>query len=178
MSNNSENALKQPVQELVDSEGSFIDGDRNVTSDSEIETGPVQKPFNDTSDYEKGMSTTSDRASRYRQNIPWFAVYSYGANTGLKKDVYESKKVITKGQLEEQIKEDLVKKSKNREDIIDKNSGKVKEVINLITDTDLDIEQIEKLVKLINKMKEKSNVSSADISSIKKALENKQNKNA
>jgi hypothetical protein len=172
MPNNSENIKKQPVQELVDSEGSIIDGERNVTNDSEIETGPVQKPFNDTSDYEKGMPTTSDRASRYKQNIPWFAVYSYGANNGLNKGVYESK-VITKGQLEEQIKEDLVKKSKNKEDIIDKNSGKVKEVIDLITDTDLDIEQIEKLVKLINKMKEKSKVSATDISQIKKALETK-----
>ena len=172
MSKNSENVLKQSVQELVGSDGSIIDGGRNPVSDSEIETGPVDKEFNDDSDYEKGMTTTSDRASRYRQNIPWFAVYSYGANKGLNRSVYESK-TITKNQLEEQIKEDLVKKSKNKEDIIDKNSSKVKEVINLITDTDLDIEQIEKLVKLINKMKEKSSVSNSDISQIKKALESK-----
>jgi hypothetical protein len=171
MSENSENALKQPVQEFVGSDGSIISGDRTPTNDSEIETGPVEKPFNDDSDYEKGMSVTSDRASRYTQNIPWFAVYSYGANNGLNKGVYESK-TITKKRLEEQIQEDLVKKDK-KSDLIDKNSGKVKEIIDLITDTDLDIEQIEKLKGLINKMKEKSSVTTQDLSNLKKALESK-----
>jgi hypothetical protein len=171
MSENSVNAPKKSIEEFVGSDGSIIDGDRTPTNDSEIETGPVEKPFNDDSDYEKGMPVTSDRASRYAQNIPWFAVYSYGANTGLNKGVYESKK-ITKKQLEEQIQEDLVKKDK-KSDLIDKNSGKVKEIIELITDTDLEPEQIEKLKELISKMKEKSGVTTQDLSKLRKALENK-----
>jgi hypothetical protein len=91
------------VDELVDADGSIISGDRNAISNSEIETGPVDKPFNDTSDYEKGVSTTTDRAARYKQNIPWFAVYSYGGGYGRGIPVAE-RKIITKSKLEEQIK--------------------------------------------------------------------------
>lgn len=139
------------IEELVDSEGGVIDGDRNVSNDSEIETGPVQKPYSDNSDYEKGVSTTTDRAARYRQNIPWFAVYSYQGNSGRNLPVNETnKKVITKKQIEEEIMEDLVKKSKLDREVFDKNRDiKVDHVIDVINDVDFNEEQLNKLKKTI-----------------------------
>lgn len=142
------------LDEFVDSEGGIIGGDRNVSNDSEIETGPVQKPFNDTSDYEKGVSTTTDRAARYRQNIPWFAVYSYRDTGGIR----ENKKILTKKQLEEEIKEDLVKKSKTDGDVFDKNyDGKIEKVVDMINDTELTDSQLNKLKQaVLNKINSKN----------------------
>ena len=72
---------KKELNEIVGGDITAIGSDRNSVTNSEIETGPVDKPFNDTSDYEKGQSTTSDTVfGRYRQNIPWFAVYSFGGS--------------------------------------------------------------------------------------------------
>lgn len=140
------------LNELVDSDGSFIGGDRNVTGDSEIETGPVQKPFNDNSDYEKGISTTTDRAVRYRQDIPWFATYSTG---GAVHRVTESKKIITKKQIDELV-ENLVKKSDDI-DIIDKSENKdLKKIINIINNSDFNDDQRNKIKKVLDDLK-KSN---------------------
>jgi hypothetical protein len=150
---------KQELEELVDSEGGMISGDRNVTNNSEIETGPVEKPWNDNSDYEKGMATTTDRATRYRQNIPWFAVYSYRSASFRSISVNETskKKVVTKKQLEEEIKEDLVKKSKRDGEVLDKAfDTKVEKMVDTIEDTDLSKDQLEKIKKaILNKIKEK-----------------------
>ena len=67
------------ISELVGGDITAGGGDRNVTNNSEIETGPVQKPFTDTSDYEKGVSTTTDKVTRrYSQDIPWFGVFTFG----------------------------------------------------------------------------------------------------
>jgi len=143
---------KQDIEELVGSDGSMIDGDRNVTSNSEIETGPVQKPWNDDSDYEKGVSTTTDRATRYRQNIPWFAVYSYRGAGGR---IHEK---LTKKQLEEEIKEDLVKKSKRDGEVLDKNyNSKIEKMIDTIEDGDLTKDQLEKIKKIVLDKINKSN---------------------
>src|ERR1017187_7159158 len=107
---------KKELTELVGGDMNASGNDRNVTNNSEIETGPVDKPFNDTSDYEKGMPTTTDKVfTHYRQNIPWFAVYSYGAarvGAGLPLNETPNSKVLTKKAVEEKI-DDLVKKSKN-----------------------------------------------------------------
>jgi hypothetical protein len=144
---------KNQIEELVDSEGGAIGGDRNVTNNSEIETGPVQKPWNDSSDYEKGMATTTDRATRYRQNIPWFAVYSYRGTRGSGSIVgttVSEKKIITKKQIEEEITEDLVKKSKRDNDMIEKNfDTKVEKMVDTINDGDLNQDQLEKLKKAV-----------------------------
>jgi hypothetical protein len=138
---------KQEIEELVDSNGSTISGDRNATSDSEIETGPVQKPWNDDSDYQKGVSTTTDRATRYRQDIPWFAVYSYRGAGGR---IHEKNTKLTKRQLEEEIKEDLVKKSKRDGEVLDKNYNvKIEKIIDTIEDGDLTKDQLEKIKKII-----------------------------
>jgi hypothetical protein len=146
---------KQEIEELVDSGGGMIGGDRNVTNNSEIETGPVQKPWNDDSDYEKGVSTTTDRATRYRQNIPWFAVYSYRGAAGR---IHEKTTKLTKKQLEEEIKEDLVKKSKRDVEVLDKNHNfKIEKMIDTIEDADLTKDQLEKIKKTILDKIDKSN---------------------
>jgi len=145
------------LNELVGGDMNSNGGDRNVTSNSEIETGPVQKPFNDDSDYEKGTPTTTDRVfGRYRQNIPWFAVYSYGgsrAGRGLPIQETKPANIITKKAVEEKI-EDLVKKTKDT-GITDKNySTKVDKVLDIINDTDLSDEQLENISKAILAKKE------------------------
>jgi hypothetical protein len=151
---------KHELEELVGGDGEVISGDRNVTSNSEIETGPVQKPWNDNSDYEKGMSTTTDRATRYRQNIPWFAVYDYRSSSGRGLPINETnktKKVKKKSQIEEEIMEDLVKKSKKDNDMIEKNfDTKVEKMVDTIEDIDLSKEQLNKIkTAIINKLKNK-----------------------
>jgi hypothetical protein len=148
------------VNELVGGDINAGGGDRNVTNNSEIETGPVDKPFNDNSDYEKGTPTTTDKVfGRYRQNIPWFAVYSYGglsggAGRGLPYIREEKpKKVVTKKSVEEKI-EDLVKKSKDS-DVTDKNyDAKLDKIINIIDDSDMTDSQLDTIVKAITAKKE------------------------
>jgi hypothetical protein len=145
---------KKQLDELVGGDVFSGGGDRNVTNNSEIETGPVQKPYNDDSDYEKGMSTTTDKVfSRYRQNIPWFAVYSFGGsrtgglsiNYGLTEN---NSKVVTKKTVEEKI-EDLVKKSKNS-DVTEKNyNPKLNKIMDMLSDVDLSPSQIEELKKTL-----------------------------
>jgi hypothetical protein len=72
---------KKELNEIVGGDFTANGNDRNPITNSEIETGPVDKPFNNTSNYEKGESTTTDKVfGRYRQNIPWFAVYSFGGS--------------------------------------------------------------------------------------------------
>ena len=53
---------KKQLDELVGGDIFSDGGDRNQIKDKEIETGPVDKPFNDYSDYQKGKSTTTDKS--------------------------------------------------------------------------------------------------------------------
>jgi hypothetical protein len=148
---------KKQLDELVGGDIFSDGGDRNQTGDTEIETGPVDKPYDSNSDYQKGISTTADRvASRYRQNIPWFAVYSFGGsntgglpmNYGQISKLSEDKNLTSKKDLEEII-EDLVKK-KTTNDVTDKNyNPKIAKLIDSIKDNDLSDEQLEELSKVI-----------------------------
>ena len=135
---------KSEIEELVDADGGIIDGGRNVTNDSEIETGPVSKPWNDDSDYEKGVSTTTDRATRYHQDIPWFAVYSNGGNYGRGQAMRENSVKLTKEQLEKKIEEDLVKKSADKE-VLSKTLDAVDNILDKIDAMDLNQQQLDKI---------------------------------
>jgi len=134
---------KKDLQEFVNSDGGIIDGgDRNVSNNSEIETGPVQKPWNDDSDYEKNVATTTDRAARYRQNIPWFAVYTYGGSTGRGTPINEKTRVLKKSEIEE----DLVKKNNKDNEVLSKDyDSKTEKVLDVINDVDLTANQLEKI---------------------------------
>lgn len=154
---------KKQLDELVGGDVFAGGNDRNVTNNSEIETGPVEKPYNDDSDYEKGMTTTTDRVfGRYRQNIPWFAVYSFGGSRtggvpidyGLRED---KKSVVVKKKTVEEKIDDLVKKSKIT-DLTDKNyNPKVAKVLDTIVDADLTDQQIEDIKKALEAKKNETN---------------------
>lgn len=147
---------KKRLAELVGGDMTSNGGDRNATNDSEIETGPVQKPYNDDSDYEKGMPPTSDKVfGRYRQNIPWFAVYSFGGTrNGLSGNynslgLNENKKTVVKKKTVEEKIDDLVKRSKTS-DVTDKNfNPKIAKLIDSIADEDLTDSQLDDLSKAI-----------------------------
>ena len=146
---------KKNLNELVGGDINSDGGDRNPVNNSEIETGPVNKPYNDTSDYEKGRQVTTDRVfKRYRQKIPWFATYSYGygASSGSRTMFETTKNITTKKAVEEKI-DDLVKKSKVS-DVTEKNyNPKVSKIIDSIKNDELSQKQLEELEKLIQDKK-------------------------
>ena len=153
---------KVTLDELVGGDIFASGNDRNVTNNSEIETGPVDKPFNDTSYYEKGMSTTTDKVfGHYRQNIPWFAVYSFGGTRAggsqTMNTVTEKRTIIKKKSIEEKIN-DLVDKKKTDGEINKKDfNPKVENILQTIKYVDLTGEQLEELSKAI--MDKKNNPS-------------------
>ena len=153
---------KEKIEELVGGDIFAGGNDRNVTNNSEIETGPVDKPFNDTSYYEKGMSTTTDKVfGHYRQNIPWFAVYSFGGTRAggsqTMNTVTEKRTIIKKKSIEEKIN-DLVDKKKTDGEINKKDfNPKVENILQTIKYVDLTGEQLEELSKAI--MDKKNNPS-------------------
>lgn len=156
------------INELVNSDGGFIEGDRNVTNNSEIETGPVQAPFNDDSDYEKGISTTTDRASRYR--APKFWWNSYFGGTAYSHGVRNSS-TIQENDYKQMIKELLSQKSPDNDVVtkyldtdINKNNipdleelsnpaavNKTKDFLNVIKNNHLTAEQIAIMINYILK---------------------------
>ncbi len=150
---------KKQLDELVGGDYNSNGGDRNVTNNSEIETGPVQKDFKDDSSYEKGVSTTTDKVfGRYRQNIPWFAVYSFGGsrtggipiNYGINET--NTTQIIKKKTVEEKI-EDLVKRSKTSDVNSKDYNPKVEKVLDEISDLDLSEKQIDELLKALQDKK-------------------------
>jgi hypothetical protein len=136
---------KKDLTELVGGDMYSDGNDQNVVGDSEIQTGPVSVTYDNSSDYQKGTPLTTDKvANRYRQDIPWFAVYSYGGNdsTGMIR-TFESK-TVTKKFVEEKI-DDLVKKSKIG-DVTEKDyNPKVAKLINTIENAELTDKQLEDL---------------------------------
>jgi hypothetical protein len=148
---------KKDLTELVGGDMNSAGGDKPFNSNTEIETGPVQKPHNDNSDYQKGVATTGDRVfGRYRQNIPWFAVYSYGGTRAAGGITTFESVTITKKSVEEKI-EDLVKKSKIS-DVTEKGyNPKVAKLIDSINDAELTEKQLEDLKNALqNKQKTKN----------------------
>lgn len=135
------------LDELIDMDGTPIEGDF-TPSYGDIQTGPVAKSFDDNSDYEKGVSTTTDKMATYAQPRSWWALYyGYGGtpyshgNKPISEaemlealvDKKDSKEIVEKGKdldLEEKLKqiEDLVKKS----DLSDTDK---KEMLNIINDS-------------------------------------------
>ena len=148
---------KEQLDELVGGDIFSNGGDRNQVNNSEIETGPYDKSYDDDSYYEKNVSTTTDKVfARYRQNIPWFAVYSFGGSrTGgiiINYGLNENNKIVKKKSVEEII-EDLVNRGKDS-DITSKDyNPDVEKVMNKIKDLDLSDKQIEELIKAIQDKK-------------------------
>ena len=133
------------INELVGGDIYSDSGDKPFNGDSEVETGPVQKAYNDDSEYEKGQSTTTDRVfARYAQDIPWFAVYSYGGTRSNVGPITFENKVIKKKNVEETI--DKIVKKKSQSDIASSDENKkFNKLLELLDDIELNDEQITKL---------------------------------
>ena len=148
---------KKQLDELVGGDIFSNGGDRNQVNNSEIETGPYDKSYNDDSYYEKNVSTTTDKVfARYRQNIPWFAVYSFGGSrTGgitISYGLNENNKVVKKKTVEEII-EDLVRKGEDSDVKPKDYNPDVKKVMDKIKDLDLSEKEMEELIKAIHDKK-------------------------
>jgi hypothetical protein len=149
---------KKQLDELVGGDFTSSGSDINIIGNREIQTGPIEKPYNDDSTYEKGIPTFTDVVfARYRQNIPWFAVYSFGGSrTGgitLNYGLAENKnKVLTKENIEEII-EDLVKRKISKDEIEKDYNPDVEKVLDKISDLDLSEKQIEELLKALEEKK-------------------------
>ena len=142
---------KKDLNELVGGDIDSNGGDRASVNNSEIETGPVQPEWGSDSHYEKGQSTTTDKVTqRYRQDIPWFAVYSFGGSRA-SRGMAEST-TITKNAMEERI-EDLVKKTKTS-DVTQKDyNPKAEKIVDSIKDTNLNDEELNSILKAIENKK-------------------------
>lgn len=153
---------KKQIEESVGGDIFNDGGQRNVSNNSEIETGPVAKSFNDYSDYEEGMPPTTDKVfSRYRQDIPWFAVYTFGGSrvgsTASNMEIRENKSRIIK---KKSVEEELVKKSIIK-DITPKDyDNKIEKIISSIENIDLNGENIKKLKDILDnkEIKDKKNL--------------------
>lgn len=151
---------KKQLDELVGGDFTSSGSDINIIGNREIQTGPIEKPYNDDSTYEKGISTFTDVVfARYRQNIPWFAVYSFGGSRvgGLTINygtfAESSNPTIIKKKTVEEIIEDLVKKGKDSDVKPKDYNPKVEKVMDEINDLDLTDTQIEELLKAIKDKK-------------------------
>ena len=149
---------KKQLDELVGGDFTSSGSDINIIGNREIQTGPIEKPYNDDSTYEKGISTFTDVVfGRYRQNIPWFAVYSFGGiRTGgitLNYGLSENKKnILTKENIEELI-EDLVRKGEDSDVKPKDYNPDVKKVMDKIKDLDLSEKEMEELLKALEEKK-------------------------
>ena len=133
------------LDELVDVDGTPIEGDLNP-SYKDITTGPLPKSYNDASDYEKGLPTTTDKLSRYAQPRSWWALYyGYGGTP-----YSHGNKPIS----EAEMSEALVDKKESK-DIVDSNQDssimdKLNKIEDLINKSDLSKDDKEKILNIIN----------------------------
>ncbi len=142
--------IKKRIDELAGGDPFSSGGDQRVTNDTEIQTGPVAKSFDDNSEYQKGEPPTTDKVvNSYRQNLPWFYNYfSVGTHRNGSPMLETKTNVIKKKAVEEKI-EDLVKKSKSS-DLTDKDyNPKVSKIIDNINDMDFSEEQLDALCKTL-----------------------------
>jgi hypothetical protein len=54
------------------------DSNLNIPNDSQIQSGPYNKTYDDKSDYEKGISLTTDKKARYSNPRNWWQLYLRG----------------------------------------------------------------------------------------------------
>ena len=150
---------KKQLDELVGGDMFSNGNDRNPVNNSEIETGPYDKSYDDDSYYEKNVSTTTDKVfGRYRQNIPWFAVYSFGGSrTGgitINYGQYnENTNQVVKKKTVEEIIEDLVKRGKDSDVTSKDYNPDVEKVMDKIKALDLSEKEMEELIKAIQDKK-------------------------
>ena len=113
------------LDELIDMDGTPIEGDF-TPSYGDIQTGPVAKSFDDNSDYEKGISTTTDKMSRYAQPRSWWAwYYGYGGTP-----YSHGNRAVSEGEMSEA----LVDKKDSKEIVEKGNDSDIKDKLDKIED--------------------------------------------
>jgi hypothetical protein len=132
------------LDELIDMDGSPVEGDF-TPSYHDIQTGPVAKSYNDNSDYEKGMATTTDKMATYRNGSWWSFYFGYGGTPYS----HGSRPV-----LENEVLEALVDKSENK-DIVNKDGdsdikNKLDKIEDLIKNSNLEKSTKDKMLNIIN----------------------------
>lgn len=133
------------LDELIDMDGTPIEGDF-TPSYGDIQTGPVAKSYDDNSDYEKGISTTSDRIARYAQPRSWWALYyGYGGTP-----YSHGNRPVSEGEMSEA----LVDKKENK-DFVDKGNDsdikdKLDRIEDLIKNSNLPDSAKDKMLNIIN----------------------------
>ena len=136
------------LDELIDMDGTPIEGDF-TPSYGDIQTGPVAKSFDDNSDYEKGISTTTDKMSRYAQPRSWWALYyGYGGTP-----YSHGNRAVSEGEMSEA----LVDKKDNKE-IVEKGKDsdikdKLDKIEDLIKSSNLSDAAKDKMLNVINDSK-------------------------
>lgn len=133
------------LDELIDMDGTPIEGDF-TPSYGDIQTGPVAKSYDDNSDYEKGVSTTSDKMARYAQPRSWWALYyGYGGTP-----YSHGNRAVSEGEMSEA----LVDKKENK-DFVDKGNDsdikdKLDRIEDLIKNSNLSDVAKDKMLNIIN----------------------------
>ena len=133
------------LDELIDMDGTPIEGDF-TPSYGDIQTGPVAKSFDDNSDYEKGISTTTDKIARYAQPRSWWALYyGYGGTP-----YSHGNRAVSEGEMSEA----LVDKKENK-DFVDKGNDsdikdKLDRIEDLIKNSNLSDAAKDKMLNIIN----------------------------
>lgn len=136
------------LDELIDMDGTPIEGDF-TPSYGDIQTGPVAKSFDDNSDYEKGISTTTDKMSRYAQSRSWWALYyGYGGTP-----YSHGNRAVSEGEMSEA----LVDKKDSKEIVEKGNDSDIKDKLDkiedLIKNSNLSDAAKDKMLNVINDSK-------------------------
>lgn len=105
---------KVSVSELVDLEGDFIQGNEKTHWDSEIKTGPINKPTDSDSDYVKGLSTTTDKQATYSNPRNWWSMLFGSSNSVMTRPMMTEDEMNETEKLRSKIMELLNTYSKDR----------------------------------------------------------------
>ncbi len=133
------------LDELIDADGTPIEGDFTPSYNS-ITTGPLPKSYNDTSNYKKGLPTTTDKISRYAQPRSWWALYyGYGGTPYSHGNKPLSEAEVSEALVDKKESKDIVEKSKDLD--LDK---KLKQIEDLISKSGLSKNDKEQMLKIIN----------------------------
>lgn len=123
------------------------DTNLNLPNNSEIITGPYNKDYSDKSDYEKGISLTTDKKARYSNPRNWWQLYLRGyplirTNESIENidETKEKLKEIIIGILNRQHDLDGLVKNMNNSDLVQTsnlNNKNLKELIDTCSPEEL-----------------------------------------
>ena len=133
------------LDELIDVDGTSIEGDFNP-SYGDITTGPIPKTYDDTSNYKKGLPTTTDKMGKYAQPRSWWALYyGYGGTPYSHGNKPISEAEMSEALVDKKENEGIVEKSKDLD--LEK---KLNQIEDLISKSDLSKNDKEKMLNIIN----------------------------